>query len=81
MEKIYSLSKHCLRLTIPIGIFLSAIIKLVIEFLFIKATAEETNKSLEATIGLFLMIDNENFCSTMSIFNELLRNWKNIFKF
>ena len=39
----------------PIGIFLSAIIKLVIEYLFINKTAEEINKSWGAVIGLFLL--------------------------
>ena len=31
--------------------------------------------------NLVLMTDNENFGSTMSIFKEFIRNWKNIFKF
>ena len=43
-------------LTIPIGLLLLAIIRLVMEYLFIRTMADEINKSLLATIGLLFII-------------------------
>ena len=41
----------------PIGMLCLETIRLVIEYLFIRATAEDINKSLEATIGLLFIIE------------------------